>query len=214
MILFFGDSIVNGFPFARKSSFPDLFGEMTGFEIRNTGMNGATSGEISRIFRSEMETARAQREKVSTVVIMCGSNDLVMGVGSAKSALANVKEMIEAGYAAGADVVVMSPPLTDAAKAGRLWMPADYEAVNSELEKYRGLLEDLCEKTGALFVDIQSAYAEFAAGAEGVSAYVDGVHPTKEGQRFIAEEVAALAMKRERPRRRGKRAESAISAAG
>ena len=64
-------------------------------------------------------------------------------------------------------------------------MPADYESVNEKLKEYAGLLEAVCDREGAVYIDVQTAYAAYAG-------YVDGVHPTEKGQRLIAETIAAF----------------------
>ena len=179
-ILFCGDSITNGFPFSRKDSFPNVLADLTGIEAINVGANGISSGDVRSVFEMHVHTTTPD-----AVHIMCGSNDFVFGSGGPEAACQNVKLMAEECLEMGITPIVAAPPLTDANMASQLWMPADYDSVNQVLEEYRNLLVDYCRTNSILFFDLQEEYKK-------IGDYVDGVHPTVAGQKFIAEKLREL----------------------
>ena len=185
-ILFCGDSITNGFPFSRKDSFPNVLADLTGIKAINVGANGISSGDVRSVFDMHVHTT-----KPDAVHIMCGSNDFVFGSGGSEAACQNVKLMAEECLELGITPIVAAPPLTDAKMASQLWMPADYDFVNEVLEEYRRMLMDYCRsinienENAILFFDLQEEYKK-------IGDYVDGVHPTVAGQKFIAEKLRAL----------------------
>ncbi|MBQ9179256.1 MAG: hypothetical protein IJ132_00460 [Firmicutes bacterium] len=179
-ILFCGDSITNGFPFSRSESFPNVLADLAGIEAINVGANGISSGDVRSVFEMHVHTTTPD-----AVHIMCGSNDFVFGSGGAEAACENVKLMAEECLEMGITPIVAAPPLTDANMASRLWMSADYDSVNEILEEYRHLLVDYCRANSILFFDLQEEYKK-------IGDYVDGVHPTVAGQKFIAEKLKKL----------------------
>lgn len=190
-ILFAGDSITNGFPFSRKEAFPDILGAKMGLEVVNLGANGISSGEVAGNLVMHMDTVCPD-----ICHIMCGSNDFVFGSGSPEEACRNVRRAMNY-FLEGAEnghFIVSVPPLTDAEMASLLWMPADYATVNRNLMEYRDMLEEMCtnhytengnETCSIHYFDLQNEYKKCGL-------YVDGVHPTIEGQQFIAAKLSAL----------------------
>lgn len=201
-ILCSGDSLVNGFPYARSHSFPSVLARETGIEVTNIGMNGITAGDVSRMLRSKLN-----EDSFDAVLISCGSNDFMLGTAGPAQVCDIVSKMCDDAISKGVrDIYVCAPPLTDPEQAQRMWMPGvSYEFVNSQLEEYGQLLAKLSRdhgktdssdktpasqtaissdtQTAVHFIDIQAAYRSFAR-------YADGVHPTEEGYALIANAVA------------------------
>ena len=179
-LLFCGDSITNGFPFSRSESFPNVLADLTGIEAINVGANGISSSDVRSVFEMHVHTTTPD-----AVHIMCGSNDFVFGSSGPEAACQNVKRMAEECQKLGITPIVAAPPLTDVKMASQLWMPADYDLVNEVLEEDRHLLSDCCRTNSILFFDLQEEYKKNGD-------YVDGVHPTVAGQKFIAEKLREL----------------------
>ncbi|MBQ9015261.1 MAG: hypothetical protein IJ109_03990 [Firmicutes bacterium] len=88
--------------------------------------------------------------------------------------------------------VFLTPIAVDAEKAGRMWMAGlgiDYEEINRQI----GEFSEMIRGSGEWYIDTGAAWKEFTeAPAEeplGGGAYLDGVHPTPEGYRFLADVV-------------------------
>ena len=192
-LLCVGDSLVNGFPYPRSSSFPSVVAQKTGFDVVNMGMNGITADDTERVLDRALGSADAMpgSDMPDAVLISCGSNDFMMGCAGPKDILRLVVRMASRAHKAGvSEVYVCAPPLTDPEKASRLWMPGvDYGKVNDMLAEYKSLIEEYSQGGGEAlssfrFIDIQSGYSGFGK-------YADGVHPTEEGYRLIGDIVAS-----------------------
>lgn len=81
----------------------------------------------------------------------------------------------------------MTPLPIDAAKAEVMWLAGlgiAYDAVRKQLD----MLSDIIRNSGEHFVDTNRLYAEYIAGLDDPeTAYVDGIHPQQQGQRYIAD---------------------------
>lgn len=188
-----GDSLVNGFPFSRRDSFPSIIARKTGIKVINIGMNGITADDTAAYLRNALKDQSVTPEDpekdddLDAVLISCGSNDFMMGISGCEDVLGQIKVMAAEAKAAGMSVYICAPPLTDPSKASIMWMPGvDYERVNDDLKQYRELLKEFADAAGdnVHFIDIQSAYT-------GLAKYSDGVHPTKEGYELIADTAIA-----------------------
>lgn len=190
-IIFIGNSIVNGFPYSRGKSFPGLIrAEVKAgradfhAEIINKGNNGETTAQIlDRFSRDVLDHAPV------CVFIMTGTNDFIYREETPAGCMANLQSMAQQAEAAGIIPVFLTPLFTDAAKASRMWMAGlgiDYDEINRQI----GELADRIRSAGRLYLDLNTAYRTAAGTASGDSAagtYIDGVHPTPEGYRFLAD---------------------------
>ncbi|MBQ0078496.1 MAG: hypothetical protein KBS66_01210 [Eubacterium sp.] len=172
MILFSGDSIVNGFPYRRTQSFPSIIERELGVTVYNEGRNGETAAQLSRYFLREVK-----RLKPDMVFIMTGSND-VMEVGvTAEGVAETILEMADGAAKLGAEVVLMTSIDNDPVLASQRWMRGvDYVRANNLLSEIGTILKD-SEYT---VIDTGTLYRECGE-------YTDGVHPTPAGYRFIAD---------------------------
>ena len=135
------------------------------------------------------------------VFIMTGTNDFIYREAGPESCMANLEKMARMAEDAGIVPVYLTPLLVDAQKASRMWMAGmgiSYEQINDEIETFSAMIRD----SGRLYVDTGAAYKDFAGGSADLAgqplqeeielpegpenAYLDGVHPTPEGQRFLA----------------------------
>ena len=192
-IVFIGNSIVNGFPMSRGRSFPGLVraaikGGETSFhgDVINKGVNGETTEDILRRFSHDVLDHEPR-----LVFIMTGTNDFIYREAAPEECIANLSKMAEQSEAAGILPVYMTPLPVHARKASRMWMSGlgiDYGRINGEIESF----SEMIRQSGIQYVDTWAAWSEFAAGEDQPlqeEAYLDGVHPTPEGQQFLAETV-------------------------
>lgn len=207
-IVFIGNSIVNGFPLSRGRSFPGLVraavkaGEASFHaDVINKGANGETTAQILDRFEHDVLD-----HEPAVVLIMTGTNDFIYREAGTASCMVNLKEMGRMAEEHGIHPVYMTPLPVEAEKAERMWMNGlgiDYDQVNQEIQMFSEMIRD----SGDLYIDSWEAWTAFAEGtaeladlplqeqnvlpASSGDAYLDGVHPTPEGYRFLAGIVLA-----------------------
>lgn len=192
-IVFIGNSIVNGFPLSRGKSFP---GQIRAWvkegsvpfraDVINKGANGETTAQIVERFFHDVLA-----HEPAAVFILSGTNDFIYREATPRQAFAHMEAMAGQAQARGIVPVYMTPLPVDAAKASRMWMAGvgiDYDAVNDQVEEFTQLLQS----GGRLVIDTGAAFRQYADELReaGEEAYHDGVHPTAEGYRFLAEATA------------------------
>ena len=194
-IIFIGNSIVNGFPFSRGKSFPGLIRAAVkdgraGFqaEVINKGNNGETTAQIlARFEKDVLEHAPV------CAFIMTGTNDFIFREETVSGCMNNLTTMAKRAEAAGVLPVFITPLFVDADKASRMWMAGlgiDYREVNREIQS----LSDTIRASGRLVLDLNAAYTAKAgrtAEENAPGTYIDGVHPTQAGYRFLADHTLA-----------------------
>ncbi len=190
-VIFIGNSIINGFPGSRGKSFPGLIrvavkDGSAGFhaDVINKGNNGETTADILHRFEHD-----ALAHEPAAVFIMTGTNDFIYREASPEQAFANLERMAASAEETGIVPVYLTPLRVDAAKASRMWMAGigiDYDDINRQIADF----SDMILTSGRLSIDTGAAFTEFASGFEAPGdAYRDGVHPTEDGYRFLADTV-------------------------
>lgn len=162
-IVFFGDSITEGWSSAR----PNFF---TGDRI-NRGIGGQTTTQMIARFRADVIAL-----KPSVVHILAGTNDIAGNTGptSLEAIEGNLQSMVELARANG--IRVMIGAVLPARRYD--WRPevkpqASIAALNVRLKSF-------AERNGIAFVDYYDALEDGAAGMAPAHAE-DGVHPTAAG---------------------------------
>lgn len=200
-IVFIGNSIVNGFPMSRGRSFPGQVRKALKeglavpvyADVINKGVNGETTADILRRFEEDVLAHEAK-----TVFIMTGTNDFIFREADPAGCMNNLSKMAGMSLAAGIRPVYMTPLPVHTEKAGRMWMAGvgvDYKKTNEQIEAF----SEMIRQSGQLYIDSKSAYEAFMNGGTGLplqegleypanseDAFLDGVHPTPEGHRFLA----------------------------
>lgn len=157
--------------------------------------------------------AALARGEAAGEVAACAGDDCEKSactVGDAACAVGSPGESAASGEP-GILPVFLTPIAVDAEKAGRMWMAGlgiDYEEINRQIREF----SDLIRASGERYIDTGAAWEEYigapAADAQpldpgsktpaveaghdqplGGGAYLDGVHPTPEGYRFLADVV-------------------------
>ena len=179
-IVCIGNSIVNGFPLKRSQCFTGLLRSRYGYETINKGVNGDTTDGIYERFDSDVTAHRPD-----VCLLLTGTNDFIGGK-SAEQAFDNIKRILaKAAQLDSMQMILMTPLLTYPPMAERMWIPADYTALNKTLEEFAQRLKSL---EGCSIIDTQSAFKNCGIAAE--DAYSDGIHPTAEVHEFLAEYIA------------------------
>lgn len=173
-VVFIGNSIVNGFPLKRSQCFVSLVREASGWEAINKGINGDSTSRI---------LSRFERDVIchlpDAVFILTGTNDFIFEEASPEAAFDNISRMLKLSEENGIRAVLITPLPVDEAMASSLWIPeADYAYVNSAL----GDISEKIRNSGNEFIDMNALY-------KNCGKYLDGVHPTAEGHRYIADAV-------------------------
>ena len=179
MITIIGNSIVNGYPHRWSESFTGILRSEYGFDTVNKGVNGDTVSGVLERFEKDVVS-----KKPSSCIILSGTNDFIQGrtAGYVYGMLCEMKAKAE-----GIKVYFLTPVLTEPEMAAKLWVPADYKSVNKEMIILADILR---EEETAECIDIQTALLEFGKGKSPEEVYVDGIHPSKEAHRAIAEYIA------------------------
>ncbi len=203
-IIFIGNSIVAGYPWGKSKSFTGVlrrilkdgdgdpagapaFAKSTGFDIINKGVNGDTTAGIAARFEADVLSHRPD-----VVFFLTGANDFIYREAGPEEAFENLEALAKKADEIGAITVYITPTPVDAGKAGYMWLAGcgiSYDAVNRDLATFSELLKG----SGRPFVDMNRLYCDFIEELGDVDlAYLDGVHPTPDGHKFMARQVLDL----------------------
>ena len=192
--LAFGDSITDGWispPDARtrrdlNNSYPSLLQhELQSryvtqvIDVINLGAAGEQARNAFPRFRTWVGTVRPE-----VVLLMEGSNDVNGGLPA--SGAQAIDAMIQYARATGADVFLMTiPPQVGTPGA-------------SMVESYNGTLRSIAARTGAALVDVHRLLLRGSCSGGRATPCIgrDGLHPTADGNRLIAEELARVIVER------------------
>ena len=174
-ILFFGDSLTAGYGLSDPAlAYPALVGarlEEAGVPVEV--VNAGVSGETSAGGRGRIDWALRQTTP-DVFVLALGANDGLRGVDPAATR-ANLDAILDAVEAAAPDARLVVAGMEALPNYG-----ADYT------ERFRAVFPAVAEAHGAALVPF---LLEGVAGVARLN-QDDGVHPTAEGQRIVAETVA------------------------
>ncbi len=185
-IMCIGDSLTYGYPHEEVSSWPYIIGQRNGWEMINFGENGQSSGDVLCRVSEEGYFFKNGKsfgtpDPVDKAIILCGSNDFVFGTCHILNTLANILQMALLSKNAGIEPVIAIPILCNPEQATESWVEGtDYDKVNEQLMDLRDKLIDACNDFGFKYIDVQEKYKEFGK-------LEDGLHPTVEGYKFIAD---------------------------
>ena len=186
-IVCIGNSITNGFPFKRSQSFPSIIREATGFEVINKGENGETTDQVLARFQHDVLD-----HNPDLVTILTGTNDFIFSLDTVIGAFDKIKKMVELVENQGIKVILITPLLTNPEMAKATWMTGDetdYYQVNRQLIELGNLIKDYRIDKEIIVLDLQENYRVFEEKVGSEKAFHDGLHPTVEGQAFIAARV-------------------------
>lgn len=170
-VLIMGDSLSAGYGIAQQSAWPVIIGQrITQAKIPYAVANASISGETTAGGRSRID-AELARHKPAVVVIELGANDGLRGL-SLKQMRDNLDMMVKASQKAGARVMLIG-----------MQMPPNFG--QSYTQKFRDTFSDLAkEHKTALLPFLMEGFAEKRELFQ-----ADGIHPTAEAQKTIADNV-------------------------
>ncbi|MBE6082669.1 MAG: arylesterase [Tissierellaceae bacterium] len=182
-----GDSITYGYRVRRKESWVSLLSERSGISVVNKGIVGdTTSGMLSRFERDVL------REKPTHVMIMGGSNDFVceMPISIVK---ANIFSMVCQSYHYGILPLLGIPiPMVEEEAKKFFQFSDDFEKINSNIEEYRNWLINFSSLSQCKYLDFYSIFIDSKTESLKRDLYIDGIHPTKEGNLKIFDYVMSV----------------------
>ena len=169
-MIFIGNSIVAGYPWGKGKSF---------------------TGVLRRILKDgDGDPAGVPAFAKST-----GFDIINKGVNG--DTTAGIAARFEAADEIGAVSVYITPTPVDAGKAGYMWLAGcgiSYDAVNRDLADFSEMLKS----SGRPFVDMNRLYQDYIEElGDPDLAYLDGVHPTPDGHKFMARQVLDVIEKEE-----------------
>ena len=168
-----GDSLTAGYGVAPHKNWVSLLGSRG----KNLWINGGISGDTSPGLLARLQTA-AIPQKPDMVIWMGGFNDILL-TGSADLAKACVMAFVNHCAAAGIRPVIGIPFLLQS--VAEPWCRlCDWKTCRPVLEDYVLWLRRFCEAARLRCVDFREAGAHLLP---------DGMHPTEEGHRVMAEAV-------------------------
>jgi acyl-CoA thioesterase-1 len=171
-ILFFGNSLTAGYGLEPSEAFPALIQQKIdsagwNYTVINSGLSGeTTAGGKNRI-------GWVLRQKVDVFVLELGGNDGLRGV-ELKSTRQNLQAIIDTVRARNPDVQIVLAGMQIPPNMG-----ADYTS------KFRTIYPELAEKNNLPLIPF------LLEGVGGIAKLnlPDGIHPTAEGHRIVAENV-------------------------
>jgi len=170
VVVMFGDSLTAGFGLTQEEAYPALLGtrlRADGFDYRvvNAGVSGDTSaGGLRRV-------DWALRLKPDVVVVALGGNDGLRGLDLATTR-ANLAAIVERFQAAGAKVLL----------AG-MRLPPNYGG--DYASRFARMYETVARERGVPLMP----FLLDGVGGQARLNQPDGIHPTAEGQRIIADRM-------------------------
>lgn len=169
-IVFLGDSITAGFGLGSEQAFPALIQtelDQNGYAARviNAGISGDTStGGLNRI-------NWLLQNRIDILVLELGGNDGLRGIDLSLTR-SNLSEIIRITHSAWPDVKVIV--------AGMMIPP---NLGHAYTEQFRGIFPDIAQEHGAALIPF---ILEGVGGIRELN-QPDGIHPTAEGHRIVAE---------------------------
>nr|UWI51608.1 SGNH/GDSL hydrolase family protein [Clostridioides difficile] len=180
-IVCLGDSLTYGFGVSRSNSWTNIVSQETRLEIINKGINGdTTSGMLVRFNEDVLQNSP------DIVFIMGGTNDFIAGAGN-EVINSNIMAMVHQAYAKNIIPIIGIPLKPDTQNVREDWSSfTDFNIVSKKLELYNYWIRKFSMTFNTDFVDFYSEYNKSMEKEGYKNLYFDGVHPTKEGHRIIA----------------------------
>ncbi len=172
VILFLGDSLSAGFGLDVEDAFPSLIQkkieqEKLPFKVINAGLSGeTTAGGLRRI-------DWLLKQKVDVLVIELGGNDGLRGIAPSETKK-NLQGIIDKAREKNPDVVIVLAGMQAPPNMG-----ADYT------KTFRAIFPEIAKKNSIVLIPF---LLEGVAGNPRLN-LPDGIHPTAEGHRIIAQTV-------------------------
>ncbi|MCU6761072.1 Arylesterase precursor [uncultured Roseburia sp.] len=179
-----GDSLTYGLGVPVEDNWVELLNKRSFRQVINRGISGDTSGGMLARFHREVLA-----EMPDTVLIMGGSNDLIMGcdISVVKS---NLMAMVHQAYAAKINVIACAEISGDTAHIRPDWKQiSDFCEVDQKLFQMSIWMEEFCRVFQVPFINLYDRFKKRTQGRI-QDYFFDGVHPNRQGHRLIADIIA------------------------
>lgn len=179
-----GDSLTFGFKMTRDNCWPQIVGESLKIKVKNKGICGdTTGGMLSRFGRDVVE------EKPTHVLIMGGSNDLIFQVP--KSVIhSNLATMVYQAYHYRIQPIIGVPiPIIPSIAEENLRLAGDLKEGNNEILLLREWILYFSKVQQLETIDFFNELYDPINKIGKENLYIDGVHPTIEGNMQMAKMV-------------------------
>jgi lysophospholipase L1-like esterase len=165
----------------------------TGMEFVNCGVNGDTTGGMLARLRDEIAA-----HSPAKVLLMGGSNDIFIS-GTAETAKANMSALAHQVVALGAAPLTGTPPPLDVENIRPDWANlADAVRAQQVGDEYAEWLRLFAGVFNIPVIDFRSAFEAVSDAERKRALYIDGLHPTPEGHRLMADVLCRRLSERER----------------
>ena len=185
-----GDSLTFGYGVPKGSRWTTRLAQKTGWRIYNFGVCGdTTGGMLTRLVgQISPQLLESWGESGPAVLLMGGSNDIFYSETDA-AARSNMGAMIHQLLGLGVSPIIGIPLPVIPSQVPEDWKTFANFAVCAEiLESYGQWLLRCCRAFHLTCVDFRPAFRD-AAHKPRKELFLDGMHPTEEGHRYMAEQL-------------------------
>ena len=171
-ILFFGNSLTAGYGLEPEESFPALIQEkIDSLKLPYKVINGGLSGETSAGGKARISWLLKQ--KVDIFVLELGANDGLRGIAVTETSanLQNIVDQVKAKYP---DVKMVMTGMQVPPSMGKKYAT-----------EFSQIFKDIADKNDMAYIPF---LLERVGGISNLN-QADGIHPTAEGQKILAENV-------------------------
>jgi lysophospholipase L1-like esterase len=180
-IVCIGDSLTEGYGVGRNENWVALLNERTENEFVNKGISGDTTGGMLARFQRDVID-----EKPQYAIIMGGGNDFIMG-DSLGSARANTMAMVHQAYHHRVIPILGTGVRPEAESFRKDWAEiTDVGRLVEKIAAYREWIIQFCGTFNTKYIDFHAELENRTKGNYG-SYLFDGLHPSKEGHRIMAD---------------------------
>ena len=184
-IVFIGNSIINGFPYDRNQEFVSLYRQASGNEVINKGINGDTIRGVAGRFVQDVLAYKPDQ-----VAILTGTNEFIYKEALPEQCMKEIAYLAELARKQHIEPVLLTPLPVDPVMAKSRWMvcdDVDYELVQEQITELKKRMILYGKENYVQVIDTNYAFSEYVEKVGVQTAYYDGIHPTREGHRFLAE---------------------------
>lgn len=179
-IICLGDSLTFGYGVWRNDCWVSLIARDTGLRVMNRGTNGDTSAYMLQRARHIVPDEAAEGD---IAIIMGGANDVLM-YGANENDVTNIMTIAGLFRAKNCTPIIgIQPGFRESDYA--FYGPLDPAGLNANFNEFADSLLAHAKNAGVTTFDLRPVLSDPAL-------FEDGVHPTEEGHRLIADTVLTV----------------------